>query len=91
MSSDFNRMNIEIKSMDGGTLVTAQLTLAESDGLTSVDQRQEIIAGKPGTSVLNSRVRKAVKRLMEGAFPRPPKVEDADAPGQQRLALGASS
>lgn len=85
MGKDFNRLNIEVKTMDGGTLVTSQLMLADKDSLETVAQRQEIVAGKPGTYALNSRVRKAVKTLIEASFPKKPKDSTADAPGQTTL------
>ena len=46
---------------------------------------QKIVAGKPGTPVLGSRIRKCVKGLVEGAFPKMKLVAKGEIPGQQEL------
>lgn len=81
MSKQFNELVINAKTVEGGTIVTANLVL---DGEV-VDSVQKIVAGKPGTPVLGSRIRKCVKGLVEGAFPKMKLVAKGEIPGQQEL------
>lgn len=83
-SKAFNELVISAKTVDGGTIVTANLLLDSE----VVDSVQKIVAGKAGTPVLGSRVRKAIKVLTEGAFPKTRLVAQGEVPGQQELPLG---
>lgn len=80
---EFNELVISAKTVDGGTIVTASLLLDSE----VVDSTQKIVAGKAGTPVLGSRVRKAIKGLTEGAFPKMRLVSKGEIPGQQELPL----
>ena len=79
----FNALSINVRSIEGGTIVKSDLTL---DGQI-VDSHERIVVGKPGSSTLGSRIRKAIRLTAESAFPRPVKVEVVD-PNQQSLPLG---
>lgn len=62
----FNKMVLVIDSDEQGTLIDAQLGL----GGEMVDSKRRIVPGRPGTNILNSRIRKAIRELVSGAFPR---------------------
>lgn len=80
---EFNELVISAKTVEGGTIVTANLLLDNE----VVDSVQKIVAGKAGTPVLGSRIRKAVKGLTEGAFPKMRLVGKGEIAGQQELEL----
>lgn len=75
----FNNLKIEVNTMEGGHLLSSTLSL---DGEV-VGQSQRIVTGKEGSPIIGSRIRKAVKVLLEDAFPKAAKVlASADLPGQ---------
>lgn len=76
----FDTLNIEVKTVEGGSIVSAQLAL---EG-TPVETVQRIVAGKPGLPITGSRIRKAVRQLVEAAFPRM-KLVASEAAGQLPL------
>jgi len=62
----FNQFDLSVRTLEGGNIVKATLSL---DGEV-VDQSERIVTGKPGSTVLASRLRKAVKAASEMAFPK---------------------
>ena len=78
--TEFNEFSIKAKTVDGGVIIRADLML---DGV-SVDSLEKIVAGKPGTQITGSRVRKAVRGLTEMAYPKMVRVA-VDAAGQLTL------
>lgn len=84
-SKAFNELVLSVKTVEGGTIVTGNLLLDSE----VVDSVQKIVAGKAGTPVLGSRIRKCVKGIVEGAFPKMKLVKSGELPGQQELDLDA--
>lgn len=77
----FNQFDLSVRTLEGGNIVKATLSL---DGEV-VDQSERIVTGKPGSTILASRLRKAIKASAELAFPKVEAVAVADIPGQQTL------
>lgn len=76
-SVTFNRMAVVIQSDEDGSLIDIQFGL---DG-EMVASSRKIIPGRPGSNILNSRLRKAVRTIIAGAFPKAEKpVEPAPEP-----------
>lgn len=76
---EFDGVQIEVATMEGGHLLTSRLTL----GADVVGETKRIVTGKEGSPIVGSRIRKAVKLLLEDAFPKAVKVlAHADVAGQ---------
>jgi hypothetical protein len=82
----FDVFSVEVRVIEGGVIVKSGLGVsATEDEAGSMTFKDRIIPGKNGSPALASRVRKALKQVVEGAFPKPPKVL-ADVSGQTTLA-----
>ena len=77
----FNQFDLSVRTLEGGNIVKATLSL---DGEV-VDQSERIVTGKPGSTVLASRLRKAVKAASEMAFPKVEVVVVVEDPNQTAL------
>lgn len=74
----FTSFAIDGRNVEGGIVLTTRLLCQRGDGAVEVvDEVTTIVPGRG--NALNSRVRKAVKSLMLGAFPKPVKdIPDGD-------------